>query len=108
MATTFQWSILDMYVVSKPQPNFVTIVRYSIQGTDENNNTATIERSETFSSDSDNLNFIPYEDLTEEIVLGWIQKDPDTKINIEQTVQGQIDAMLAPPDLPARSTPPWL
>jgi hypothetical protein len=52
--------------------------------------------------------FIPYDQLTEAIVIGWIQRiwALDGVANFEACIQGQIDSQINPPVVPV--TPlPW-
>jgi hypothetical protein len=52
--------------------------------------------------------FIPYEDLTNDIVVGWIQQDlgVDGVSNLEACIQGQIDSQINPPVVPVNTTLP--
>ena len=54
--------------------------------------------------------FIPYADLTEEIVVGWIKESLGENgiISIEACIQGQIDSQINPPQVPVNIPLPWL
>lgn len=58
----------------------------------------------SFEPDPTSADFIPYENLTEEIVLGWAHTgDWDSKTDVERMVEGdlaQIRAATAPAALP--------
>jgi hypothetical protein len=50
--------------------------------------------------------FIPYDSLTEAVVISWI---PANQIDSAQScVQGQIDSMITPPVSPANTALPWV
>jgi len=46
--------------------------------------------------------------LTEEIVLGWVQAEPNVTINTEACVQGQINSIITPPVTPQDTPLPWV
>jgi hypothetical protein len=49
--------------------------------------------------------FIPYADLTEAIVIGWIPEQ--AMASAQACVQGQIDSMITPPVSPQNTPLPW-
>jgi hypothetical protein len=53
--------------------------------------------------------FIPYEDLTNDIVVGWIQQELGENgiISVEACIQGQIDSQKNPPVSPQVTPLPW-
>jgi hypothetical protein len=53
--------------------------------------------------------FIPYADLTEEIVITWIKETLGENgiISIEACIQGQIDSQINPPQVPVNTPLPW-
>jgi len=66
--------------------------------------TASIQGNTQFTSQQ-GPDFIPYADLTEATVIGWI---PESQITSAQAcVQGQIDSMITPPVSPANTPLPW-
>ena len=74
MAITYTWEIKEIKVVPSYEglSNIVRDVTYKYKGTDENNNSAFVETTQTFST-ADAANFTPYEDLTEQAVINWIK-----------------------------------
>jgi hypothetical protein len=54
--------------------------------------------------------FIPYADLTEEIVLGWIQEELGENgiISITACIDGQIASQKNPPVSPENTPLPWV
>jgi hypothetical protein len=69
---------------------------------------ASLSGSSQFST-ADVTDFIPYEDLTEEIVIAWIKETLGENgiISIEACIQGQIDSQINPPQVPVNTPLPW-
>jgi hypothetical protein len=53
--------------------------------------------------------FTPYDELTQEQVIGWVQNSlgADGIANFEANVQGQINSMITPPVSPQNTPLPW-
>ena len=103
--TTFTTRITAMYTVQQPDPDYVVNVLWEVTGVD-GANTASIGGNTQFNSADQEGAFIPYANLTEAAVIGWI---PDSAIASAQScVQGQIDSMITPPVSPADTPLPWL
>jgi hypothetical protein len=101
--TQFTTTITAMYTLQTPNPDYVVNVLYQVTGVD-GDNTASIGGNTTFSSEQMGT-FIPYDQLTEAIVIGWI---PEAQItSAQQCVQGQIDSLINPPVSPANTPLPW-
>jgi len=103
MATTFTTTITAMYTIQQPQPDYVVNVTWQVDGVD-GTYTASLGSNTVFSSNQSST-FIPYDQLTEEIVLGWIPADQIA--SAQACVQGQIDSMINPPVSPQRTPLPW-
>ena len=102
--TTFTTNITAMYTVNTPDPNYVVNVLWKVTGVD-GQNTASIDGNTQFNSADQEGAFIPYANLTPQIVIGWI---PQNQIDSAQAcVQGQIDSMINPPVSPANTPLPW-
>lgn len=102
--TTFTTTITSMYTLQQPDPDYVVNVLWEVTGVD-GANTASIGGNTQFSSSQAPETFIPYDQLTEAIVLGWI---PANQIDSAQAcVQGQLDSMANPPVSPANTPLPW-
>ena len=103
MATTFTTTINAMYTLQQPDPNYVVNVIWTVSGAD-GQYTASIDGNTMFSSQQ-GPDFIPYDQLTEATVIGWI---PAEQIASAQAcVQGQIDSMITPPVSPENTPLPW-
>jgi len=102
--TTFTTRITAMYTLQQPDPNYVVNALWEVTGVD-GTYTASIGGNTQFSSADQEGTVIPYADLTEAIVIGWI---PESAIASAQAcVQGQLDSMANPPVSPANTALPW-
>jgi hypothetical protein len=103
--TTFTWAVTALYTETiADQQDYVVIANYTLVGVDGEYE-ASISNTARFSTESVS-EFIPYADLTNEIVVGWIQEElgVDGVANLEACIQGQIDSLITPPVYPV-STP---
>jgi hypothetical protein len=101
--TTFTTTITAMYTLQTPDPDYVVNALWQVTGVD-GEYTASIQGDTQFTSQQ-GPDFIPYADLTEATVIGWI---PESQITSAQAcVQGQIDSMITPPVSPANTPLPW-
>lgn len=105
--TTYTWTVNAMYTVQQPDPNYVVNVIWTLTGVD-GEYTASIQGNTVFDSQQADP-FIPYSELTQEIVIGWVQNNlgPDGIANYEANVQGQINSMINPPVSPQNTPLPW-
>lgn len=101
--TTFTTTITAMYTLQQPDPNYVVNALWEVTGVD-GEYTASIGGNTQFDSNQSST-FIPYDQLTEAIVIGWI---PESQIASAQAcVQGQLDSMANPPVSPQSQPLPW-
>ena len=93
MATTFTWKIAQLE--RETDDGFVFTAHYTVDANDGTYNAGAygsvgFERPD---------NLIPYADLTEEVVIGWVKEalGGDEKVTeIEAALQAQIDEQRAP------------
>ena len=101
--TTFTTRITAMYTLQQPDPNYVVNALWEVTGVD-GEYTGSIGGNTQFTSQQ-GPDFIPYADLTEAIVIGWI---PESQIGSAQAcVQGQLDSAANPPVSPELTPLPW-
>jgi hypothetical protein len=107
MATTYTWTVNQMYTVQQPDPNYVVNVLWTLTGVD-GQYTASIQGNSMFDSNQSGT-FIPYNQLTQDIVIGWVQNQlgPVGISNYEANVQGQINSQINPPVSPQNTPLPW-
>jgi len=99
--TTYNWNVTALYTETiAGEQNYVVIANYEVVGVD-GTYSASLSNIARFSTENVD-NFTPYEDLTNEIVIGWIQDElgVDGVSNLEACIQGQIDSQINPPVTP--------
>ena len=94
-----------MYTVPNPT-GYVVNVLFNVSGTD-GTYTANIDGNIQFAPEQDQVDFIPYANLTEAIVMGWINTATNNQENYYANVQGQINSMITPPVSPTSEPLPW-
>ena len=102
--TTFTTRITAMYTIQQPSPDYVVNAIWQVEGV-SGEYTASIGGNTQFNSADQEGAFIPYDQLTEATVIGWIPESAIT--SAQQCVQGQIDSMITPPVSPANTPLPW-
>jgi hypothetical protein len=106
--TTYTWNVTALYTETvDSEQNYVVIANYTVIGID-GTYSAELSNIARFSTASVSP-FVPYEDLTNEIVIGWIQDElgPDGVSNLEACIQGQINSQINPPVTPQNTPLPW-
>lgn len=102
--TQFTTTITAMYTLQQPDPNYVVNALWEVTGVD-GEYTASIGGNTQFNSADQETAFVPYDQLTEATVIGWI---PAEQIASAQAcVQGQIDSLISPPVSPENTPLPW-
>ena len=89
--TTFNWQIVQMDRLTSD--GFVVTVHYNVGATDGDYQASTY--GTTSYTQTPGETYIPYEDLTQPIVVGWVQEALG-KDTVEASLQGQIDALKNP------------
>ena len=72
---------------------FVVVVHYNVSATEGEHSASTY--GTTSYTQTPGETYIPYEDLTQPIVVGWVQEALG-KDTVEASLQGQIDALKNP------------
>lgn len=99
MSTVFTWSVVQMERLTSD--NYVVTVHYNVSAVDgeyQSSTYGTVSYTQEAGQD-----VIPYQDLTEEIVVGWCQTSLG-KDTVENSLQSQIDAQKNPVQ---ESGTPW-
>ena len=89
--TTYLWTISQMDRLTSD--GFVVTVHYNVSATEDTYQASTY--GTTSYTQTPGETYIPYEDLTEPVVVGWVQETLD-KDTVEASLQGQIDALKNP------------
>lgn len=106
--TNFTWNVTNLFTQTvESEQNYVVTALYTVTGAD-GDYSASISSSARFSTETVTP-FIPYQDLTNDIVIGWIQQDlgSDGVASLEASIQGQIDSQINPPVAPENTPLPW-
>jgi len=92
----YTWKVTGLKAIDLPnEPNAVIQTYWTKTGTDEEGNEGMFPGATPFPSSSiDPENFIPFDQLTEEIVLGWIQAVVvgNYELHVNTQIQKQIDS----------------
>jgi hypothetical protein len=99
MANTYNWKInaLDAKVSVDDVQNVVYTVHWSLMATSENGE-HTVSNIGTHSVEYDADNFVPYEDLTEEIVISWLEAGLNVE-SIKAGLDAQIEKLTTPTEI---------
>ena len=118
--TNFIWNVTQLYTETiEGKEDYVVIAHCETIGVD-GDFSATVPNVIQFSTEDVTV-FIPYEDLTEEIVVGWIKESlgegckdledgencTDGVLLIEASIRAQIEAQKNPPVTPQETPLPW-
>ena len=106
--TTFTWIVNTLWTETVDgNQDYVVIAAYTVTGVD-GSYTSSLQNTAQFSTASVSP-FIPYDQLTNDIVVGWIQQELGVNgVNsIEACIQGQIDSQINPPVVPVVTPLPW-
>jgi len=104
----YTWKIKNLWTKTiDGQQDYVVIAAYDVTGVD-GEFTSTLSNTAQFSTASVS-SFVPYADLTEEIVLGWIQSElgENGVLSITACIEGQIESQKNPPVSPEITPLPW-
>ena len=102
MSLTYTWKIERISKRSSQTiSNAIVQTHWKLTGTNENGVSGTFAGATPFNMNTiDPNNFVSYENLTEEIVLGWIQDvvngDPDYKQHIDSRILEEISENESP------------
>lgn len=106
--TNFTWNVTQLYTQTiDGKEDYVVIAHCNTIGVD-GIYSASVPNVIQFSTE-DIGTFIPYEELTEAIVVDWIKETlgENGVISIEACIQGQIDSQINPPQVPVNTPLPW-
>jgi hypothetical protein len=107
METIYKWEVTSLYTVSTPEQGFVVNASYKVSG---NDGTYSSEMSSIMSfSFTEGQTVIPFDSLTEDIVISWIQSELEENgiTSITACIDGQIDSQKNPPVSPEITPLPW-
>jgi hypothetical protein len=110
MPITYTWTInaLVGYPTFEGETDAVTRASYTVIGDDGEGHTANYDNWQETPLDQ-SVPFIPYADLTPEVIIGWVQANlgPDKVAAIEESLSIQIQRQVSPPPEPEVLPLPW-
>ena len=110
---TYVWTITSMSTLSSPPApvnEYAVLAQYTVTASNGDTPpvTASIDGSAQFAvPTTENTDYTPYANLTEEQVLGWIQAEPNLVENTQANLDGQIQSQITPPITPEVTPLPW-
>jgi hypothetical protein len=105
----YNWTVTNLYTIDEgTETDYVVTALYNVTGIEQSGGveyTASLSNSAQFEVVQGDT-FIPYADLTNTIVIGWIQTElgEDGVSNLEASVAGMINSEINPPVSP-QNTP---
>jgi len=101
------WSITNLSTQQTPNPNYVVMAIWRVTAS-ESGKIFFQEGSSTFAQ-TEQSSFIPYDQLTPNIVLGWVQAQlgPEVAANCETPCITQLGYLLNPAPEPQPTPLPW-
>lgn len=101
MAVTYTWKVTGVKTKDfEGKPSAICQTYWTKTGTDENGNEGTFNGATPFTVDPTDESgpFVPFEELTEDIVLGWIKSVVvgNYEEHVNSKIQEQIDAKVNP------------
>ena len=107
MTIQYTTTVTSMYTVQQPNPDYVVNVLFQVSGDDGQGHTASIDGNIQCAVTESDPNFVPYAQLTQKDVIGWINAQTDNQANYYANIDGQIESQINPPVSPANTPLPW-
>ena len=111
MPITYTWTPTSLvgYPTFEGQTDVVTRAFYTVIGDDGEGHTADYSNF-AYTPLDPSVPFIPYADLTPEIVIGWVQSNlgPEAVAAIEESIAIVIQRQVTPPPEPEVLPLPWV
>ena len=102
--TTFTTNILTMYTLQQPDPNYVVNICWNVTAVN-GSNIVYVDGITEFDSSQQITPFVPYDQLTEATVIGWIPAEDITQA--QERAEIRMNALLNPPASPQDTALPW-
>ncbi|MFY7884160.1 MAG: hypothetical protein ACOVOV_04870 [Dolichospermum sp.] len=106
--TTYNWTITNLYTKTvEGLQDYVVTAMYNVEGVDVEFS-STVNGSQMFTV-KEGQDFIPYSELTNEIVVEWIKEELGENgiLSITACIDGQIESQKNPPVVPVITPLPW-
>lgn len=110
MSNTYTWTVTNLtgYPVFEGETDVVTTAYCTVVADDGQGHTASVQVIQPTPLDP-SVPFIPYPDLTNDIVIGWVQNALGTNgvTSIYACLDAQIENQINPPESPENLPLPW-
>lgn len=106
--TTYNWTINNLYTKTvEGLEDYVVTAMFEVEGVD-GEFSYTVNGSQMFTV-KEGVDFVPYANLTEEIVVEWIKEElgENGLLSITACIDGQIESQKNPPVVPVITPLPW-
>jgi hypothetical protein len=106
---TYTWTTTNLYTINlATELDYVVTALYNVSATD-GTYSATLDNSCQFTVDDDKPNYVPYEDLTNDIIIAWVKETlgENGVISITACLDGQIESQINPPVAPQNTPLPF-
>ena len=106
---TYTWTTTNLYTINlATESDYVVTALYNVTATD-GTYSASLDNSCQFTVDDDKPNYIPYADLTNDIVIAWVQETigENGVTSITACLDGQIESQINPPVTPQNTPLPF-
>lgn len=111
MPITYTWTATSLigYPVIDGETDVVTRASYTVLADDGEGHTADYSNF-AYTPLDPSVPFIPYADLTNDIIIGWVQFNigPDLVASIEGSLATQVERQVKPPPQPEVLPLPWI
>lgn len=107
--TTYNWTITNLYTKTvEGLENYVVTAMFEVQGVD-GEFSHIVNGSHMFTV-KEGAEFIPYAELTPEIVTEWIKEElgEEGLLPITECIDAQIESQKNPPVTPENTSLPWV
>ena len=92
MSITYSWKVTGMRVIDADDlQNVVVHTKWTKKGIDEDGDEGSFDGATPLSQTTNTDDFIPFEELTEDIVIEWIQSELTDQVHIDYQIQRQIE-----------------
>jgi hypothetical protein len=105
----YTWNVTNLLTETiEGKQDYVVVAGYNVEATDGNYSANTGFYAIQFSTESVG-DFIPYSELTTEIVVSWIKETLGESgvFSLEESLKGQIESQINPPQVPVNTPLPW-
>jgi hypothetical protein len=106
MPITYTTTINSMQTVNEPQPNYVVNINFTVNGTDGQYSAST-GGTISLSPYAENPTFIPYDSLTEEQIIGWINNVTNNQSFYKDFINAKINDLTNPSVEQTNKPLPW-